>query len=303
TRLQAFGLDAHFTIEQQGRNNGGFFMNFNGTAGVWRKSCIHEAGGWQADTLTEDLDLSYRAQLKGWKIVYLQHTEAPAELPTAMGALKSQQYRWTKGAAETARKHLASVLSSAQRIPAKLHAMFHLLNSSVFVCVLLTAILSIPVLFIRQEYPQFGWLYKAGALLLLSLFSLVSFYWIASGASGQRSLRKFIPDFLLFLSMSMGMSLHNSVAVLEGYFGRKTPFIRTPKYNIVQPQDGWHQKHYSLPGISILSWLEGLLALYFAGGVWLGFHFRNYSFVPFHVMLTLGFGLVFCYTLLHSRRT
>ncbi|MBB6612571.1 glycosyltransferase [Pontibacter sp. Tf4] len=302
TRLQAFGLDAHFTIEQQGRNNGHFFMNFNGTAGVWRKSCIVDAGGWHADTLTEDLDLSYRAQLKGWQFVYQQQTEAPAELPAAMGALKSQQYRWTKGAAETARKHLANVLTSSKTIAPKLHATFHLLNSGVFICVLLTAVLSIPMLYIKHDYPNYSWLFNLGAFLIISLFSLVLFYWIAAGVGGKRSFRQFIPDFLLFLSMSMGMSLHNSVAVLEGYLGRKTPFIRTPKYNIVQAQDRWQQKIYTLPGIGLLSWLEGLLALYFVWGIWLGFRLGDYGLLPFHVMLALGFGLVFCYSLVHSRK-
>lgn len=303
TRLQAFGLDAHFTIEQKGRNNGNFFINFNGTAGVWRKTCILDAGGWHADTLTEDLDLSYRAQLKGWQFVYQQHTETPAELPAAMSALKSQQYRWTKGAAETARKHLKNVLTSSKTIVPKLHATFHLLNSGVFVCVLLTALLSVPILCIKQANPQLSWLYNLGVLLIGSMLSLTGFYWIASGISGKRAVRRFVPDFLLFLSMSMGMALHNSVAVLEGYLGRKTPFVRTPKYNIVQAQDSWSKNRYTLPGIGLLSWVEGLLVLYFLWGIWLGWHFQDYGLLPFHSMLALGFGLVFCYSIIHSRKS
>src|SRR5690606_10045956 len=113
----------HFTIEQGGRSQGGHFLNFNGTAGVWRKSCITDAGGWQSDTLTEDLDLSYRAQLRKWRIVYLEHLETPAELPTSMGALRAQQYRWTKGAAETAKKHFTQVLGSSFPFSTKLHAL------------------------------------------------------------------------------------------------------------------------------------------------------------------------------------
>src|SRR5690606_26219921 len=126
TRLQAFGLNAHFTVEQTGRETGRHFLNFNGTAGVWRKQCIVDAGGWQAATLTEDLDLSYRAQPKGWQIVYLEEVEAPAELPAAMGALKSQQFRWTEGAAEAARKHLLRVLRSPWPLATIFRAMFHL---------------------------------------------------------------------------------------------------------------------------------------------------------------------------------
>jgi len=304
TRLQAFGLDAHFTVEQLGRNLGGHFINFNGTAGVWRKTCILDAGGWHADTLTEDLDLSYRAQLRNWKFIYQQQTIAPAELPAEMNGLKSQQYRWTKGAAETSRKHLTQVLKSKQTIATKLHAFFHLLNSSVFVCVLLTAILSVPILFIKQAYPQFGWVFKAAALFLLSMVALILFYWTAhtNHTATNYSRARFVPDFILFLSMSMGMSLHNSVAVLEGYLGYKTPFIRTPKYNLVTAQDSWQNTVYRLPGVSILTWLEGLLALYFVWAIWLGLKFQNYGLLPFHVMLAFGFGMVFCYSLAHSRK-
>src|SRR5690349_6741960 len=133
TRLQAFGLDAHFTVEQCGRNAGDYFINFNGTAGIWRTSCIEAAGGWEADTLTEDLDLSYRAQLQHWKFVYLPNLVVPAELPPNMSAIKSQQYRWTKGAAETLKKHLAKLWQGPVSFSTKLHGSFHLLNSTVFV--------------------------------------------------------------------------------------------------------------------------------------------------------------------------
>src|ERR1043165_1958100 len=136
TQLQAFGLDAHFSIEQKGRNAGGHFINFNGTAGVWRRRCIEDSGGWQSDTLTEDLDLSYRAQLKGWKFIFLEEVLAPAELPVTMSALKNQQYRWNKGAAECVKKNLPGVLKQKNlSLSIKLHAAFHLLNSSVFVAI------------------------------------------------------------------------------------------------------------------------------------------------------------------------
>ncbi|MDX5483329.1 MAG: glycosyltransferase family 2 protein [Hymenobacteraceae bacterium] len=305
TRLQAFGLNAHFTVEQSGRNSGGHFINFNGTAGVWRKACIEDAGGWQADTLTEDLDLSYRAQLKGWHFTYLEDVEAPAELPAAMGALKSQQFRWTKGAAETARKHLWRVLRSQVPLSTKLHATFHLLNSGVFICVLLTALLSVPMLFIKHRAPELGPLFKFGAVLLLSLAALTGFYWTAlyqQSHSAWQTTRRFIPDFLLFLSMSMGLSLHNSIAVLEGYLGKKTPFIRTPKYNILKAQDSWRQHSYFMGSINPVTVLEGLLAMYFTFGIWVAFRLNDFGLLPFHIMLTLGFGAVFFYSLFHSRR-
>ncbi|WP_242928689.1 cellulose synthase family protein [Pontibacter vulgaris] len=299
TRLQAFGLNAHFTVEQTGRATGGHFLNFNGTAGVWRKSCIQDAGGWQADTLTEDLDLSYRAQLKGWKFKYLENVTAPAELPATMGALKSQQFRWTKGAAETSRKHLFTVLRAPVSWLTKLHAVFHLLNSSVFVCVLFTAILSVPVLFIKHQQPQLAFLFKTGSLLILSLVALIYFYW--TSLRRQKTVR-FIPDFFMFLSMSMGLSLHNSLAVLEGYIGHKTPFIRTPKYNIVHRSDSWQKQGYRIESINPITVLEGMLAVYFCYGIAAGIQLRDFGLLPFHVMLVLGFGTVFFYSLFHSRR-
>jgi cellulose synthase/poly-beta-1,6-N-acetylglucosamine synthase-like glycosyltransferase len=307
TQLQAFGLDAHFTIEQVGRNTGGHFINFNGTAGVWRKACIQDAGGWQADTLTEDLDLSYRAQLKGWEFRYLEQVAAPAELPAAMNALKSQQFRWTKGAAENARKNLRNVLQTSLPFRTKLHAFFHLLNSSVFVCVLLTALLSIPVLFIKEYRPDLLSLFRLASVFLFGLLVLIIFYGVAfyarqpASASFWGTLRTFVPRFFLFLSMIMGLSLHNALAVLEGYAGRKSPFIRTPKFNIVSAQDSWRHLKYAPVSISLLTALEGLLALYFGFGLVLAFWFWDFTLLPFHLLLFLGFGAVFFYSIRHAR--
>lgn len=306
TRLQAFGLNAHFTVEQTGRSGGGHFINFNGTAGIWRKACIEDAGGWQADTLTEDLDLSYRAQLKGWQFIYLEEEEAPAELPADMGALKSQQFRWTKGAAETARKHLWRVLRSKAPFLTKLHAFFHLLNSAIFLCVLLTAVLSVPLLYIKHNSPALSPLFKLGYALLLSLGALIAFYWSAQHAHSETAWRtslRFVPEFFLFLSISMGLSLHNSMAVLEGYMGRKTPFIRTPKYNIITSGDTWRKHGYRIKSISVVTMLEGLLSLYFIYAIGLGFRWELYGQLPFHLLLAFGFGTVFFYSLFHSRRS
>ncbi|MDX5419731.1 MAG: glycosyltransferase family 2 protein [Hymenobacteraceae bacterium] len=305
TRLQAFGLNAHFTVEQVGRNSGGHFINFNGTAGVWRKSCILDAGGWQADTLTEDLDLSYRAQLRGWQFRYLEAVEAPAELPAAMGALKSQQFRWTKGAAETARKHLLRVLRASMPFSTRLHAIFHLLNSGIFICVLLTALLSIPILYLKHAIPELELLFKLGSILVLSLLALLAFYWTALYQQTHavwQTTRRFVPEFILFLSMSMGLSLHNTVAVLEGYLGRKTPFIRTPKHNLVHRQDSWRKHAYAMRSIHPITLLEGLLAIYFGYGVALAVELQDFGLLPFHLMLVFGFGSVFVYSIYHSWR-
>jgi cellulose synthase/poly-beta-1,6-N-acetylglucosamine synthase-like glycosyltransferase len=305
TKLQAFGLNAHFITEQQGRSRGNHFLNFNGTAGIWRKACIVNAGGWQSDTLTEDLDLSYRAQLNGWRIVYLEDLVTPAELPASMGALKAQQYRWTKGAVETAKKHLFSVLKGNISFKTKLHASFHLLNSTIYACILLSAILSVPVLFIKMELTELQLFYKFGSLLVFSFIALSVFYWTSlykTEREGWKLTYQFLPKFILFLSVSMGMSLHNSLAVFEGYVGKKTPFVRTPKYNIQHKGDSWRKRSYFSSGLSFLTAIEGILMLYFSAAIVLAFVIKDYSLLPYHTMLTVGFGIVFTLSLLHSRR-
>ena len=304
TKLQAFALDAHFTVEQSGRNYGHYFINFNGTAGVWRKSCITDAGGWQADTLTEDLDLSYRAQLRHWVFRYLEAVVAPAELPATMPAVKSQQFRWTKGAAETARKNLGNVLRSDKSLPAKLHAFFHLGNSSVFICVLVTALLSLPLLFFRAHWLPLQVYLPSKALFVISLIGLLLFYWTGyRGGSPKQSpsVFTFLSRFFWFLALSMGLSLHNAIAVTEGYLGIKTPFIRTPKFNLRSRRDTWQEHAYRTRAVSFLTVLEGLLALYFLAGIGFSFYFQDYGLIPFHILLTLGFGGVFYYSLIHSQ--
>ncbi len=304
TRLQAFALDAHFNVEQHGRDAGGYFINFNGTAGVWRKSCILDAGNWHSDTLTEDLDLSYRAQLKGWKFKYLQEVGTPAELPVNMNALKTQQFRWTKGAAECARKNLRSVLQSKELpVLTKIHALFHLTNSSVFLCILILSLLSIPLFFVKKSYPQYSDIYLYASFSLLSLVSLAFFYWISAAIRRKTSFLSFLKKFFSFLSFSMGLSLHNSIAILEGYLGKKSSFVRTSKFNIVSSSDSWKGKRYLVSGVNLVSFLEGILALYFLGGVCSAFYLNDYGLLPFHIMLSLGFGAVCGYSFLHSGAT
>ncbi|MDQ3394165.1 MAG: glycosyltransferase family 2 protein [Bacteroidota bacterium] len=297
TKLQAFALDAHFSIEQRGRNFSKSFINFNGTGGVWRKSCIVDAGGWSADTLTEDLDLSYRAQLKGWKFIYLQDVVAPAELPVFMPAIKSQQFRWNKGAAETAKKNLIKVISSKLPFTTKLHAFFHLLNSSMFLCLLLAAVLSVPMIFIQEFNPLFKVLSNLGFFFLMGFFSISFFYWIATRETRTKNAPHFFKIFPLFLIISMGFSLHNGLAVLEGFSGFKSPFIRTPKFNIIEKKDLWKDKKYVLGSFNFLTLSEGLLSLFFFFAVILGIIMSSYEFLIFHIMLSIGFGLVFFYSI------
>lgn len=294
TKIQAFWLDAHFTVEQKGREQAGSFINFNGTGGVWRKACIQEAGGWQHDTLTEDLDLSYRAQLNGWKFRYREEIESPAELPVLIAAVKSQQYRWNKGAAETARKTLGKVLSSNIGWKHKIHAVFHLLNSSVFLLLLIAAVLSIPMLYIKEYNPELGLVFDLGSIFIIGFLAMGFFYWVAAKAiHPEYTFKYFITNFPRFLAFSMGMALHNSIAVLEGYLGIKSPFIRTPKFNIQSRGDSWKGNQYLSQALTPVTVFEGLLSIYFLYGIFSGFMLGDYGLIVFHLMLAIGFAYVF----------
>lgn len=297
TQLQAFGLDAHFTVEQTGRNINKHFINFNGTAGVWRKACIQDAGGWEHDTLTEDLDLSYRAQLKGWKFKYLEDVVTPAELPVVMSALKNQQFRWTKGGAENFVKMRSKIIHNA-KIPfkTKLHGIIHLFNSAIFLCVFTTAFFSVPVLFVKKMNPSYDTLFNVSSLFLVCTSILILFYWTSfqeRSSNFIKDMGKFISRFIPFLSASMGMSLHNSVAVLEGYSGKKSSFIRTPKFNIVNKTDQWKGNVYIRSKLNTITIMEGIMTLYFLFAIVSSIIIKEFGLLPFHLMLFWGFGYVF----------
>lgn len=298
TKLQAFGLNAHFTVEQKGRNLAKSFINFNGTAGVWRKTCIDSAGGWSADTLSEDLDLSYRAQLKGWEFKYLEDVVAPAELPVMMDAIKSQQYRWNKGAAETAKKNLGKVLISNLGFRTKLHASLHLLNSSVFMCVFLSSIVSVPLLYVKATAPEFNLFFDLASVFLIGFLAMVVHYWIAAKKTIEiKTFKRFILYFPLFLSFSLGLSLHNAIAVFEGWLGVKTPFIRTPKFNIVGKDKVKGKNMYVKPKVSVTTFIEGIMGCYFLFGLGLGIYLWDLGLIFFHFMLTVGFFGIFIYSI------
>lgn len=301
TRLQAFGLDAHFSVEQGGRNQGGHFINFNGTAGIWRKTTIEDAGGWEHDTLTEDLDLSYRAQMKGWRFIFLEEVETPAELPVVMSAVKSQQFRWNKGGAENFRKMLVRLIKTPG-IPLKtrIHGIFHLFNSAIFLCVLTAAVLSVPLLFVKYAHPEYHLIFNISSIFLICTLILMIFYWQSyRGKSDKfyKDLRHFFRDFVLFLSTTMGLSFHNSIAVMEGYLGKKSSFIRTPKFNIVNSNQKLAENVYVTRSLNLITIMEGLLALYFLFGIVSGIVIQEYGLIPFHLMLFWGFGYIFIYSL------
>ncbi len=301
TKIQAFALDAHFTLEQVGRNSKSHFINFNGTAGVWRKTCILEAGNWEGDTLTEDLDLSYRAQLKNWKFKYLEDVETPAELPMAISAARSQQFRWNKGGAENFRK-MAWKLVKNKRISAKTkaHGLLHLLNSTMFLNIFIVAVLSIPMLYIKNEYESLKPYFYVMSFFVVSSIIFFVCYWFMYKKIYGNSLKDFIEYlgmFFTFFSIAMGFSLHNSVAVLEGHFGKRSDFVRTPKFNINSLSDSWKNNKYLSKKIPIYVLFEGLLTLYFGFGMYSAFVVGNqggdFGLFPFHLMLFLGFGYVF----------
>lgn len=297
TRIQAFALDAHFTLEQVGRNAQGHFINFNGTAGIWRKECIVDAGNWEGDTLTEDLDLSYRAQLKNWRFKYLEEVETPAELPVVISAARSQQFRWNKGGAENFRKSVGKVLRAPHlNWKTKFHGVMHLLNSSMFLCVFTVAVLSIPMMYIKSIFPELAWVFEVTSFFIVSTIILFICYWFTYKniqGKGIEHFLQYIGLFFTFFSVALGFSLHNSLAVLEGHTGKRSEFVRTPKFNINSIKDSWKGNQYLSKKISPNVILEGLLMCYFFYGMYIAVPLNDFGLFPFHFMLFLGFGFVF----------
>lgn len=288
TRMQAFGLDAHFAIEQATRHDTNCFINFNGTAGIWRRACIEDAGGWTSDTLTEDLDLSYRAQLRGWRFRFRPDVEAPAELPVSMNAFRTQQFRWTKGAVETARKLLGPLWSSGMPLRVKLEGTLHLTAHAAFPFLLLAALTHVPLLWLRHAGQGPGDAYFA--LLSLGLVGFVGFFLAQSYA--QRALYPDWPRrlrrFPLFMAGSIGLALSNTHALWEGLRGTVSAFIRTPKTGATP----WWSSRYTSPAVSPVVWGEMLLALYSLGGLIVTLAIGAWSAVPFQALFAAGFGLV-----------
>lgn len=305
TELQAFGLNGHFAIEQQGRNASGHFINFNGTAGIWRKTCIEDAGGWEHDTITEDLDLSYRAQMKGWKFTYLEDVESPAELPITMSALKSQQHRWMKGGAEVFIKIRRRLIAQkGLRFSDRIHGLAHLFNSSVFVFILILSLLSLAILHIKDSFSDLNFFVQFGAFFISSTVFLAFYYWNSyRDKKGHflSDLWRFTLRFFQFLSVSMALSLSNAVAVVEGYLRIKSSFVRTPKFNVAK-KDEFSGNHYDKKSLSIVNIAEGILMSVFAFTAVNRLIYGDFGMVPFHAMLAIGYGVIFFSTLKEVRQ-
>jgi len=291
TQVQAFGLDAHFALEQHVRKQAGCFMNFNGTAGVWRRACIEDAGGWEHDTLTEDLDLSYRAQLEGWTFEYVPTTEVPAELPADMNALRSQQFRWAKGGVETALKLVRRLWQADEPGRVKLQGTFHLTAHFAFPFILLAALTHAPLLLMKALGHGPGELYFA--IMGFGLFGFSGF--VLAQLFAQRRL---YPDwgrrlrlFPIFMAGTMGLSLSNTNAFWQALWGTDTAFIRTPKYG-TDPQKGWWRSQYAIATLPQVVWWEALLAVYCTAGVGVVVALGEWAALPFQALFAAGFLLI-----------
>ncbi len=296
TKIQAFALDAHFSLEQTGRNSQKHFINFNGTAGIWRKSTIIDAGNWQADTLTEDLDLSYRAQLKNWEFVYLEDIVTPAELPAILSAARSQQFRWNKGGAENFRKMIKNVLSSNNiSWKTKIHGALHLLNSSMFLCIFSMGVLSVPMLFIKKSYEHLDLIFDILSLFFVTTLIFFTCYWFTykqNSKNEKPSFFKYFKMFFTFYTIAMGFTFQNTLAVLEGLIGKKSEFVRTPKLNIEGLKEKWKENKYISKKISKNTIIEGLLVVYFIFGLYAGYYLKDFALFPLHIMLIIGYSYV-----------
>ncbi|MDT8374227.1 MAG: glycosyltransferase family 2 protein [Bacteroidales bacterium] len=294
TQLQAFALDVHFTIEQGGRDSTGYFIGFNGTSGVWRKTAIIDAGNWEGDTLTEDLDLSYRAQLKGWKLKYLESVVTPGELPVDLNAIKVQQFRWMKGGVQNFLKNSKKVLKAPIPFMTKVNGLFHLLNGTVFIFSFLVSMLSYPVMLIQKDHSEFIPLFSAGSVFILPTLILLFYYGIAYFTINHsfKSVLLFPVYFWLFLVFILGLSMNNVVAVGEAFLGIKSSFLRTPKFNIRSKSDSWMKNKYLTEGVNYITVLEIIIALFFLYCIIASVEMKYFSLLYFHVMLFIGFGAV-----------
>src|SRR4051794_22201658 len=300
TEVQALMLDGHFIMEHAGRNWSGRFFNFNGTAGIWRRSAIADAGGWQHDTLTEDMDLSYRAQLRGWRFVYLPEVAAPAELPVEMSAFKAQQFRWAKGSIQVGRKLLPTILrSKTATFAQKSEAFFHLTNNLSYPLLLVLSLLLLPNLAFRTQHGIREVLTIDLPLFFGTTLSIASFY-LASEREielmmypGRRrriqwSVLKRLP---LVMSLGIGLCVNQSRAVMEALLGRETEFVRTPKHGIRGRLESWSGKKYRAAR-SVTPFIELALAGYFVVAVVFAFRNGHYVSLPFLGLFLTGFAYV-----------
>jgi cellulose synthase/poly-beta-1,6-N-acetylglucosamine synthase-like glycosyltransferase len=287
TKIQSILLDGHFVLEHGGRNRSGRFFNFNGTAGAWRRVAIDDAGGWQHDTLTEDLDLSYRAQLRGWQFVFLADLIAPAEVPVEMNAFKSQQFRWAKGSVQTCRKLLPRILKSKLPLGVKAEAFFHLTANFNYPLMCILSVLMFPSMVIRYNMGWYEMLLIDVPLFFAATFSVCNFYMVCQREIHRDWLArvKYLP---FLMSIGIGLSINNTRAVFEALFNKQSEFTRTPKYRIEGAADEWVGKKYR-QSVAVQPLIELALGLYFTATVFYALANQIYGTVPFLVLFQIGF--------------
>jgi cellulose synthase/poly-beta-1,6-N-acetylglucosamine synthase-like glycosyltransferase len=294
TEVQAILLDGHFAIEHSSRFRSGLFFNFNGTAGIWRRAAIEDAGGWQHDTLTEDTDLSYRAQLNGWHFVYLPEVDCPSELPVEMNAFKSQQARWAKGLMQTAKKILPRVLRSDAPAAVKAEAVFHLTANISYPLMVCMSIILLPAMIVRFYQGWFQVMVIDLPLFLASTCSISSFYLAAERALYPKTWKRTILYLPFVMAVGIGLSVRNAKAVLEAIFGVKSEFVRTPKYRVEAGAHSgtgigeWAKKKYR-KSAGWMPFAEVALGLYFAAAVVYSIFRLNYATVPFLLLFVWGY--------------
>lgn len=292
TQIQALMLDGHFVIEQTARHRSGCFFNFNGTAGIWRASAIADAGGWQHTTVTEDLDLSYRVQLKRWRCIYLPHLSIPAELPVEMNSFKSQQFRWAKGASQVARKMLGTVCRAKLPLHVKFEAFLHLTNNFNYLLLIVLLLLSLPYQMYISEHQWEHGLVVYLPIFVVTTLNLFGFYWVSQQEQFEKlSLWQFSTQILLLLSTGIGMSLNQSVAVCDGLLRTGTDFVRTPKHGVVKSTETWTAKKYRGAKTWVLC-LEFLMLVYLAVTIAFAAQHTHYLSLPFLLMFFTGYSYV-----------
>ena len=287
TKIQAILLDAHFVLEHGGRNRAGCFFNFNGTAGIWRREVIPDAGGWSHDTLTEDLDLSYRAQLRGWRFIFLPDLVAPAEVPVEMNSFKSQQHRWAKGSIQTCLKLMPKILRSNQPFSVKAEAFFHLSANFNYLFMSVLSILMFPSMYVRYSMGWTEMFLIDLPLFAAATFSFCNFYTVAQRElySDWKARLKYLP---FLMSIGIGLCVNNTRAVFEAILGKQSDFARTPKYGIERQSDEWVGKKYHQT-IGVQSIVEVALGLYFTWTVFYALSSGIYATIPFLMLFQVGF--------------
>ena len=279
TRIQAIFLDGHFAIEQAARSTHGRFFNFNGTAGVWRRAAIVDSGGWTADTLTEDLELSYRAQLAGWRFLFLPHLTVPAELPVDIHGFKRQQFRWAKGSIQTARKLLMTIFRAPIPWKTKLEAFIHLTNNSAYLLMISLSVLVFPAMVVRHNLDLHWLTWADVTLFATATVPILAFYFASQLAVRPRRPKQAL-HLLSLMALGIGLSVNNARAVISGFVSDGGEFERTPKYRIENRTDSWRRKRYRA-GRDATFILEGAFALYHAVGIYFSWQLGLWSSLPF----------------------